>query len=112
MKNYIILLLTLTFSTALAQPNPQWFHMYDNQEVENIIDVYALADGDYAACGLSSLRGYWDLNSPMDVWVLRLDDEGEIVWANTYGDADFREGSCSLIETDDVSIFVDINLST
>ncbi len=97
----VVLVLSILFLNAYSQPLPQWFRMYDTGQVEHLTDVYAVFGGGYAACGYTAVVGPRNPREPMDIWVLRIDDDGDIIWSNSYGDDQIAEGSCSLIETDD-----------
>jgi len=81
--------LALTFNAAgYAQPELDLWRTYDagGAQVEYFQDIYPREDGGYYLCGTTSSRG----------WIVRLDDEGEVVWSRTYNFTIFN----SVIEAD------------
>lgn len=60
---------------------------------EELSSLATCADGGYIACGYSH---YYNLENPYikgqrDLWVIRMNSEGDIVWQQTYGGPDIEE---------------------
>ncbi len=96
MKNYryfTILILIAIASIVHAQPNVAWWRTYDAGRVNNesLLDLYQTNEG-YAACGYSDFR----------IWVMQLDDNGDVVWSSIFFDGSAR----SVIETDDGNFLI------
>ncbi len=92
-------------TTASAQPDLVWFRAYHNDNYDHFWDIYPPNDGGYVMCGNTNNdnRGH-RLGSEM--WVVRIDDNGNIIWTGTYGDPeDFDEGT-TIIEVDDGGFLV------
>jgi len=89
----IVLLLCLLFTLANAQPQLEWAHVYDAGASGMLRDVFALQNGDFAACGFTGGQ----------LWIIRVDARGQAIWSNLYEGT--RDGK-SLIETDDGDIVV------
>lgn len=62
---------------------PLWQHTYGGSKDESILDMRQLPDGGFIAVGWTQSFGV----KQTDVWVLRLDAQGQVVWAKTYGGA-------------------------
>jgi len=61
--------------------NVVWDHTYGGAESDYARSIVALADGGFAVAGVNSSKGAGD----DDMWVLRLDEAGNVVWDHTYG---------------------------
>ena len=89
---FVALLVLLLSTDVFAQPQPVWFRTYDrNRGYDQFNDIYAVSDGGYIACGKTN----------NDFWVVRTDDNGEVIWDETYGDDGILGVGYSVIETDD-----------
>jgi hypothetical protein len=84
----------LVSCAAFAQPEIDSWRLYDGGEnfFEQLTDIYPRTGGGYYLCGISYDRG----------WVVRLDEEGNVVWSHRYGATWYS----SLIETDNGDIVV------
>ena len=60
-----------------------WDHTYGGAERDGAFSIVALADGGLAVAGLTESKGAGDA----DMWVLRLDEAGNVLWDHTYGGA-------------------------
>ncbi|MEM1321373.1 MAG: T9SS type A sorting domain-containing protein [Bacteroidota bacterium] len=89
-----VLLLCLTCSCLPSSLYAQgWFRTYD--EFIEGHSIVRLADGGYVISGRSGIPG----NSPIDdASLLRIDIDGQVVWANTYGGSTQRELAIALIQ--------------
>jgi|GEM_PF-3428976 len=86
-----ILLLKLDVSGGI-----EWQKLYGGEGDEKIVDLQATTDGGYIVIGSTDSFGA----GKSDVWVLRLNDTGEIQWQKAYGGAEEEAGS-SVRETSD-----------
>ena len=77
-------------STAFSQALPMlWDRTYGGDSASSIV---ALADGGFAVAGVTSFKGAgYD-----DMWVLRLDEAGNVLWDQTYGGAE-RDRAYSIV---------------
>ncbi|MGM0566164.1 MAG: hypothetical protein ACQESX_05350 [Bacteroidota bacterium] len=70
----------------------QWSKQYGGEAVEELLDMKALEDGTFLACGYS---GSFHNNRNNNAWVIQFDDEGNKLNENNYGSAnewDYEEG--------------------
>lgn len=86
-----ILLLKLDASGGM-----QWQKTFGGEGVEVIAALQPTADGGYIVIGSTDSFGA----GKNDIWVLRLNDEGEVQWQKAYGGAEDEHGS-SVVETSD-----------
>jgi len=63
--------------------NVVWDHTYGGAEDDVARSIVALADGGLAVAGYTQSKGAGD----DDMWVLRLDEAGNVVWDKTFGGA-------------------------
>ena len=68
---------------------------YDHGNFEGLADIYALEDGGYVSTGSDNSF----------IWVIRLNEDGNVVWTNRYGDGGFDFGY-SIIELDNGDLLV------
>ncbi len=91
MKNKIlIILINLFFLLSFAQsPNLEWQKTYGGTQTETANCIQQTSDGGYIVVGnTSSINGDVTLNQGQyDVWVVKLNSAGTIVWQNTFGGA-------------------------
>jgi len=107
MNRLLVLLFVIVTSTsiAIAQPPVEWVRVFRENNVNRFCDVYTLADEGYVMCGNTweSNRGF-DISSEM--WVVRIDDDGDLVWSHSYGlNDDYDEGNC-IVEADNGDLVV------
>ena len=60
-----------------------WDRTYGGAEDDVAYSIVALADGGFAVAGYTKSKG----NGGRDMWVLRLDEAGNVVWDKTFGGA-------------------------
>ena len=53
--NILLSIMLILPIVSTAQPNMDWFRMYDINQVEEFVDIYTVADGGYAICGTVSI---------------------------------------------------------
>ncbi|MCD4665668.1 MAG: gliding motility-associated C-terminal domain-containing protein [Bacteroidales bacterium] len=63
------------------QGNIQWAKTYGGYGEEFIGNVISTNDGGYAICGSTTTYG----NGPRDLFIIRIDGVGNLIWASTYG---------------------------
>jgi uncharacterized delta-60 repeat protein len=63
--------------------NVLWDHTYGGSETDRADSIVALADGGLAVAGMTKSKGA----GKRDMWVLRLDEAGNVLWDHTYGGA-------------------------
>jgi len=82
-----------------AQPDVDWVRTYHANGHDRFTDIYAVPANGYALCGRSYEIGEnWRFSSSM--WIVRIDENGNLDWSQTYGQAESRHELHSLIETD------------
>lgn len=76
--------LILLFSSSLfAQaPHFQWSALYGGAEDDYAFDIEVLADG-YLIAGHT--KSFGNANGKYDIWLVRTDEMGNILWTKTYG---------------------------
>jgi hypothetical protein len=75
------LLITVTAVTSLAASNSLWSRTYGGHDRDSIAAIEGLPDGGLVTVG--STMSFGGGNS--DLWLMRLDAEGQIIWQKTYG---------------------------
>lgn len=73
-----------------------WSHLFGGSDNEEGQSVVPLTTGGFLVGG--STRSYG--NGEKDIFLLRIDDEGELVWQETFGTAE-NEGACRIREVED-----------
>lgn len=87
MKFYFLLVLTSIM--AVAQPGIEWQKTIGGNNIDSFKKAIMLADG-YLLCGQShsnisgdkTVNGFGGLSH---IWILKIADNGEIIWQNAYG---------------------------
>lgn len=72
----------------------EWERTYGGSSIDRANSVQSLADGSYILVGSTSSND-GDISQNLggqDVWVLKLDNEGDIIWENTYGGSSSEAG--------------------
>jgi len=76
--------------------NEIWNRTYGGRYTEFGIDILQTTDGGYAIVGLK----YSDAYSESDIWVIKVDKNGNEVWNKTFGGAESEAGK-SILQTKD-----------
>jgi hypothetical protein len=104
MKTKFILLITLILATLsmVAQPNILWQKNLGGQNYDEANAVKQTMDGGYIVAGHSSSSNY-DVsqnNGGKDIWVVKLDESGTIIWEHSYGGSE-NDVANDIIQTND-----------
>src|SRR3990172_4283659 len=102
MKIIVSLSILVIAAEGYAQPQPIWWRLYDvDQQSEVFADIYHLADGGFITTGY---RGEPVFGGDHFL-LMKLDDQGEIVWAEQYDPEGGRPGWVeNVIEADNGDI--------
>jgi len=84
---------------AQAQPPVDWIRTYDAGGSDGFLDIYLMPDGGYALCGYT-YDPQGDVRLSRDMWIARIEENGNLTWSQTYGLADSYDALYSIIETD------------
>jgi hypothetical protein len=76
--------------------NVVWQKAYGGTGIDAARAIAPTSDGGYVVAGVTSSFGAGDF----DVWVLKLDGQGNVVWQKTYGGAG-RDGASAIAPTSD-----------
>ena len=84
-----------------ANGNEEWNKTYHRKGSDQGTGLVPLSDGDYLLYGLSKQTS--DLNSAFSIWVLKIDENGTIIWNHAYDKGTDWYGAWenNLIETTD-----------
>ncbi|HHE47087.1 MAG TPA: PKD domain-containing protein, partial [Bacteroidetes bacterium] len=104
--NILLSIMLILPIVSTAQPNMDWFRMYDINQVEEFVDIYTVADGGYAICGTVSIDERQYPDGEQYFWLSRVDDHGNQVWQGSYGIDNAINRASSLIETEDGGFLV------
>ncbi|MBM3329838.1 MAG: hypothetical protein FJY67_10265, partial [Calditrichaeota bacterium] len=83
-----------------AQPPVAFLHHYGADAHERFIDIYAVSDGGLIMCGATGNTPSVSQLTPGDIFVVRTDPEGNVIWRRVYN-RDEQATAQSIIETDD-----------
>ncbi len=78
-----------------------WTKTYGSGEDEEAFDVVATIDNELAVVGFSELA-----NGSRNVYLLKLDAAGELIWENTYGTDDYDDEGYAIIEIDNADLVI------
>mgnify|MGYP005839163775 CR=1 FL=1 len=80
-KSSLVLWLILAVSIAAisATPSVEWTRTFGSPQYEDVRDVIQTSDGGYIVFGTTAAT------SQRQLWLVKLDTQGNIVWENTYG---------------------------
>ena len=99
----IILILTIASSLFAQAPDTLWTKTYGGPGGARAMSIVPAPGGGYYVGGTIILDSVPDSSGweDADIWVLRLDEEGDTLWTRSYGDTDWTEYIAQLIATDD-----------
>ncbi len=101
-RTIIVFLFLVLTNVSFAQPRRAWIRYYGSDGRDGFSDIYATVDGGYIMCGRSDEQG--DLNNweQPNLWIVRVNQAGDVVWQNRYQlfDEDVWSIGYSIIETD------------
>ncbi len=84
---------------AQAQLPVEWIRTYDDGRMEMFLDLYRVADEGYIACGKASNEGIYP-DGTDDIWIVRINNSGEVIWSETFGRDGAIDVAYSIIEAD------------
>ena len=96
LRLFPIIFLALSNSAAASPPEMDWWRVHGDTENDGGHSIYQTADGGYVIAGQFHPPGDHD----PDMYVLRLDANGEEIWSRTYGDAGRAWGICAIESND------------
>jgi hypothetical protein len=79
-----------------AAGNMQWDQTYGDTETDNAFSLIATGDGGFAVTGSTNSFG----NGDYDVWLVKIDYDGYMLWNKTYGGPD-QEYGWSVVDAGD-----------
>ena len=82
--------------TANAQPTTVWSKAFGDIGEDRGIWVEQTSDGNFIAAGYTGSKG----SGALDVWLVKLDINGEILWDKTFGGS-FDDKARSVTQTKD-----------
>ncbi|MBU1636472.1 T9SS type A sorting domain-containing protein [bacterium] len=86
----------LLISVVLAQPDTLWTRVYGGLEFDRSLGALPLQDGGFFVTGYTESFGA----GFRDMWLLRLDENGDTLWTRTYGGSEEDVGN-SIIPAQD-----------
>ncbi|MDC8001810.1 T9SS type A sorting domain-containing protein [Aequorivita todarodis] len=95
MKNYILIGLILFYGIATyAQSDIQWQKSIGGSDRDNAFSIQQTNDGGYIIAGSSKSNDGDVTNNhgDYDVWIVKLNDIGEIQWEHSYGGSGYDSG--------------------
>ncbi len=95
----LLIMLFCLVQIAPAQPPIEWIRTYDGGRMETFYDFYRVADEGYIACGRISDRMV-SRDTTSAIWIVRIDNDGEVIWSELYDRNGVREFAKSIIEAD------------
>jgi parallel beta-helix repeat protein len=79
--------------------NTTWNKTYGSDIGDDMVNsIIQTSDGEYVVCGYSYSFGD---GFTADYWLLELDENGSIIWENSYGDDEYDDFAVSVTETSD-----------
>lgn len=96
MKGWILSIGLLIWGSGLLPAQSTFSKMFGGKGDEHALSVIQTRDGDYVLVGFTFSFGA----GKSDIWVMKTDPYGEVVWQKFFGDAEF-EWANDLIETRD-----------
>ena len=92
-------LVLIVSSHIYAQPALDWMRMYHIDNYDAFGDVYAVSDGGYIMCG-GCCEYFVADDSTTDSWMVKVDNDGDVIWMNRLGVENVYDMMTSIIETD------------
>ena len=78
-----------------------WERTFGDNSTDTLFSIIKSNDGKYVAVGRTNSKGA----GTSDAWVLKLDEEGNILWDKTYGREE-NDGAFSIVEVEDHSYII------
>ncbi len=102
-----IVLMVLTVLVCSAQPEIEWARCYGGSSYDEEAEICNASDGGYYICGRSASTD-GDVsgnNGDRDIWVLKIDSTGAIIWEDSFGGS-AEDGANAIIETSSGNVIV------
>ena len=87
---------TTRSTVTLKKGSPTWERTYGGSDEDVAESIVATSDGGYAVAGYTKSKGA----GSYDIWLLKLDSSGAVVWERTYGGSDWDDAK-SIVATSD-----------
>ncbi len=105
-----IIPLLVSFSITAQTPSIVWSKNHGGNSFERAQDIVATSDGGQVIVGYTRSSNNGDIGEPIDgsqdIWILKLDSVGDIVWEHTYGGDSGGEVAFSISNTNDGGFIV------
>ena len=93
---YSFICLLIITANLYSQPQLLFAHLYDNAGDEYFHDIYLTSNNEYIAAG-----SHIDENDLRDNYIVKVTQEGNLIWENTYDRIGGSDQLRTIIETDD-----------
>jgi hypothetical protein len=97
MRKVVFAAIALLLATSVAYPQQTgWSRTYGGDNTESAACVRETTDGGYVILGKTYSFGAGE----DDIWLLKVNAEGDTVWTRTYGGEDYEYGACLQVTKD------------
>ncbi len=99
MKNLVVLVACVFFSFSFLYsnaPDTLWTRWYGGKSLEMTYNVCETSDGGFISCGVT-----YSFSSGRDIYVIRMDQNGDTLWTKILGDTALNESVISMEKTVD-----------
>lgn len=105
---YLLLLFFALFSTLFAEKSTaqsldvNWSYTYGGSSFDHAMSGIKTSDGNYVTIGITESTDQ-DISNALggeDIWVIKTDSEGTLLWEKSYGGSDY-DRAFDIIQTDD-----------
>ncbi len=102
MRTTLIACVALAPIAAFPQTPPtiQWQHTYGGSHVDQGWYIAATSDGGYITCSSTSSNDgdVTGFQGGSDIWVIKLDTDGDVVWKRCYGGSNVESANTMVVE--------------
>jgi predicted secreted protein len=81
---FILLVFIITVFVDISYSSQDWARTYGGSDTDGALSIQQTTDRGYVVAGYSGSFGAGG-NNDWDVWILKLDANGEMLWQKTYG---------------------------
>ncbi|MFH1196979.1 MAG: T9SS type A sorting domain-containing protein [bacterium] len=89
LKKWIFISLLILTTDSIAQPSVIWTKTYGGEFSDGAKSFVAAHDGGFVLCGFTYSSG----NGASDIYIVRVDLEGNEIWSKTFGTTAFEYGN-------------------